>query len=50
MLLGCARPTGVVMFAPPRAPRNAEGAQSEGRAREGYPKSAAKDSIKAEAP
>ena len=34
MLLGCARPTGVVMVAPSEVPRNAEGAQSEGRARE----------------
>jgi hypothetical protein len=41
---------GANMVAPSEVPRNAEGAQSEGRAREGYPKSAAKDSIKAEAP
>src|ERR671912_1376143 len=33
MLLGCAGPTGVVMVAPSEVPRNAEGAQSEGRAR-----------------
>jgi hypothetical protein len=29
----CARPTGIVMVASPKDPRNAEGAQSEGRAR-----------------
>ena len=34
----CARPTGVVMFAPPEVPRNAERAQSEGHAPEGSPK------------
>jgi hypothetical protein len=38
------------MFAPPEISRNAEGAQCEGRAKEGRPKSAAKGIIEAEAP
>jgi hypothetical protein len=35
------------MVSPPRVLRNAEGAQIEGRAREGYPRSAAKGIIEA---
>jgi hypothetical protein len=31
MLLGCARPTGVVMVAPPRATRNARTGKAKGR-------------------
>ncbi len=41
-------PPGVVMVAPPEVPRNAEGAQIEGRAKE-YQESAAKGSIEARA-
>src|SRR5215204_2011789 len=40
-------PPGVVILAPPTTQRNASGAQCEGRAREGHPKSAAKGSIEA---
>jgi predicted transcriptional regulator len=40
-------PPGVVMLALHKVPRNAEGAQSEGRAKEGSQRSAAEDSIKA---
>jgi hypothetical protein len=43
---GVPAPPGVVMLAPPEVPRNAESAQSEGRA-EVMGKSAAEDSIKA---
>jgi hypothetical protein len=35
------------MFAPPTPQRNASGAQCEGRAREGHPKSAAKGIVEA---
>jgi succinate dehydrogenase/fumarate reductase flavoprotein subunit len=38
------------MLAPSEVPRNAEGAQRESRAKDGVPKSAARDSIKAVAP
>jgi hypothetical protein len=38
------------MLAPPEVPRNAERAESEGRASKGIQKSAAKDSIKADIP
>jgi hypothetical protein len=40
-------PPGIVMVAPPEISRNALRAQCEGRAKEGFPKSAARDSIKA---
>ena len=43
-------PPGIVMLPPPEVPRNAEGAQRESRAKDGVPKSAARDSIKAVAP
>jgi hypothetical protein len=45
--IGCARPTGVDMVSPLTIQRNASRAQSEGRAREGYPKCAAKGIIEA---
>jgi hypothetical protein len=44
---GVPAPPGVVILAPPEVPRNAQRAQSIGRAQEGCPKSAAKDRIKA---
>ena len=40
-------PPRVVMITLPEIPRNAERAQSEGRAKEGCPKSAAEDIIEA---
>jgi hypothetical protein len=40
-------PPGIVMVAPPTTQRNASGAQCEGRAREGHPKSAAKGIVEA---
>jgi hypothetical protein len=40
-------PPGVVILAPPTTQRNASGAQCEGRAREGHPKSAAKGNVEA---
>src|SRR5215218_6118615 len=40
-------PPGIGMVAPPTTQRNASGAQCEGRAREGHPKSAAKGIVDA---
>ena len=43
----CARPTGGTHGRTTDAPAQRRGAQSEGRAKTGHPKSAARDSIKA---
>ena len=40
-------PPGIDMVAPPQVPRNAERAQCDGRAREGYLRSAARGIIEA---